>query len=139
MLTFDPKNVNLIYGGARIDGYADGTFIKVEYNDDRYKLTMGADGLGARSRSNDKSAKITITLMPNSIGNKILDAAAKLDDASNAGSLPLALTDLANGDLFISPGAWVMKDPGREIAKETQPIEWVLETDSLSSAHGAAL
>lgn len=139
MYTFDPKNVDLIYGGAKIDGYADGTFVQVEYNSDRYALQMGSDGLGARAKSNDKSAKITITLMPNSVGNKILDAAAKLDDAANAGALPLALTDLSTGDLFISSGAWVMKDPGREFAKEIQPVEWVLETDKLSSVHGATL
>lgn len=137
--SFDPKEVNLIYAGVRITGFADGTFIKLEFNSDRYALTMGADGLGARSKSNDKSGKLTVTLMPNSVGNKVFASAMALDDATNAGALPFALDDPSSGDKFVGLGAWVMKDPGREFGKEISNKEWVLETDTIISIHGAAL
>lgn len=131
MYTLDAKSIFLVYGGALITGFADGSFIRIEFKNDRYSLVVGADGLGARARSNDESARITITLMPNSPANAILHAASMLDQATNAGALPLNLSDPPTGDQFTAEGAWVVKDPGRDLAKDPNPIEWVLETDKL--------
>ena len=136
--TFNHTLVTFVYSGARITGFADGTSIKIEANEDRYNLVVGADGLAARARTQNKSAKITVSLMPNSVGNRIFDAAAKLDDQTDAGALPFAITDPSIGDLYIGT-AWVSKEPGREFGKDINPIEWVLETGELLAVHGSAL
>lgn len=131
--TFDANHIYLVYGGALITGYAEGSFVRVEFKNERFSLLVGADGLGARARSNDESARITILLMPNSPANAILQAAEMLDLATNAGALPMSLADPSTGDQFTAEGAWVVKDPGRDMQKTIQPIEWILETDKLQA------
>lgn len=132
--TFDPKALHVRYAGALIDGWAPGSFVEIDYNEDRYKLTVGADGLGARSKSNNESARVTLRLMPNSPSNLVFRAAQDLDKVANAGSLPLIIEDTTTGRIFESNGAWVVKDPGQKFDSETQPIEWMLETDELTTA-----
>lgn len=136
MHQYDPKKVHAIYGGAIITGYADGSFLRIEYNEDFFNLLVGADGEATRSKSNNRSAIITMTLMPGSSGNAILGAAAKADDAAGAGVLPLVITDLSTGTTFAAESAWVKKDPGYDFQKEAQAKEWTLETDNLTSIHG---
>lgn len=136
--TYDAKQVHLVYGGALITGFAEGSFIRVEYNEDRYALTKGADGLGARAKSNNESAKITVGLMPNSPANAVFQSAQMLDKVRNAGALPLELTDLTTGDLFTAESAWVMKDPGRDHQKTIQGVPWVLEADDLQAIRTGA-
>ncbi len=131
--TFDPKGVHLVYGGALITGYAEGSMIRVEYNEDRYNLTVGNDGLAMRNKTNNESGRITVSLMPNSPGNAIFQGAQDLDKRANAGALPLVLTDTSTGDKWTGEGAWIMKDPGRDMQKTIQAVEWVLECDSLVS------
>ena len=136
---YDPKEVTLIFGGALITGYAEGSFINVEYNGDLFTLQVGSDGEGTRSKSNNSSARITVTLMSGSIGNLLLNAALQADKAGGAGALPLALTDLSTGTSFVAEGAWVVRDPGRDFQTEGQPTEWILEAHELVSAYGAAV
>ena len=134
MYTLDPKNILFLYAGAIIEGFADGSFVKVEYNTDAMNLSVGADGVGARGKSNNRSAKITLRLMPNSPSVLVMKGAIKLDESSlSAGSLPLTIVDsaLTPPESFTALGAWVMKDPGRDFQTTIQGVEYVLETDEL--------
>lgn len=135
---YDPNNVTVVFGGALIDGFADGSFVNVEYNNDLFSLSVGADGEASRSKSNDRSARVTVTLMPGSTGNLILNAAIRLDEATNGGVVPLLVTDLSTGTTFAAEGCWVTKDPGSDFQTEAQTVEWVLETDRMIANHGAA-
>lgn len=136
---YDPKEVSLIFGGALITGYAEGSFINVEYNGDLFTLQVGTDGEATRSKSNNNSARVTVTLMPGATGNALLNAAFQADKAGGAGAVPLAITDPSTASVFGAEGAWVTKDPGRDFQTEGQPIEWVIETDNLQSFYGAAV
>lgn len=129
--TFDIKTVYFKYGGSLITGFAEGSVIRIEMKNDLFSLLVGADGLGGRAKSNDESARITTILMPNSPGNLIFHGALMLDRAKSAGALPLSIDDAATGDQFAALGAWVVKDPGRDMQKTIQGVEWILETDRL--------
>ena len=67
---------SLIFGAIDISGLTNGVFISVERDTDAFTKVVGADGEGMRSKSNDKSATITITLMQSSSSNDALSAIA---------------------------------------------------------------
>lgn len=138
-LNYDPKRVKFIFGGVLIQGFADGSFISIEHNADLFSLAVGADGEGVRSKSNNRSARITLRLNRGSSSNVALQAALTLDRNTLAGSLPLAITDLSNGTVHAAEGAWVVRDPNHDYQAEAQAIEWVLETDRLEQLTGASL
>lgn len=136
---YDPKNVKLVFGPVLVEGFAEGSFVNVEYNADFFTLQVGSDGESSRSKSNNNSARLTVQLMPGAAANIGLGAALAADKAIGAGVFPLALTDLSTGSTFIAENAWVVRDPGYDYQTEAQPREWVFETDNLQSVYGAAL
>jgi hypothetical protein len=132
MYTLDAKQLALVIGGVLINGFADGEYINVEYNEDAFKFKSGSDGLGARAKTNNKSGTITINLMPNSPANAVLSGLYNLDDATSAGVVPFTITDLAAGDSFTGQGAWVKKAAGRSFQTEVTARQWVLESDAIN-------
>lgn len=137
-INFDPRNCILMYGGALIDDYAPDTFIEIEFNSPRYNTAVGATGKGIRSKRNDKSAVVRVSLLPGGISNLQFQAAAAADDSSNAGALPLKISDLGTGRSWTAVGAWVRAEPGASLQSEAQPQVWELETDELLAVIGAA-
>lgn len=137
-INYDPKQVICMFGPTLIDGYAPDTFIEIEFNNPRYATQVGATGKGIRSKRNDRSAKIRIMLLPGSPSNLPFQAAMAADEASNAGSLPLKITDIGTGRGWISAGAWVNLEPGASMQAEAQMQVWELETDELLPVIGAA-
>jgi len=131
VFTYDPKNFRAIVGGNILQGFADGTFIKAERNDPAFNLKVGVDGEGTRSKSNNKSGKITITLMQSSSSNDDLSTLAAKDEASNSGVVPFFGEDGSGRSLFTALTCWVQKYPDSEFAKEVSTRTWVLETDDL--------
>lgn len=138
MPTYDPKEVSVIAGGALIEGYADGSFVNVVYNNDLWSTVVGADGEYVRSKSNDLSAQITITLLNTSISNPILFAFLQADISGNLGSFPLVITDANTLTTHTTEAAYIKKHPDRDYQKESQPVAWVLETGRLFSVHGSS-
>lgn len=137
--TYNPKKVAVIAGGFLMNGFADGTFVKVAFNNDQWTLQMGADGEGTRSKSNDFSAQVEITLMQSSDSNSILQGFWSSDSLSDSGVFPLLIKDNSGRSLFVAEQAWVKKQPDAEFAKEAGPRVWVLETDKLIPFEGGNL
>nr|MDO8118665.1 DUF3277 family protein [Candidatus Sigynarchaeota archaeon] len=129
--TYDPAQVFVTYGGFTIQGFADGSMITVERNEQAYNLYIGSDGEGARSKSNNKSAVITIRLMQTSDSNDVITAFAKADEITNSGSVPFMVKDGNGRTLLIAENAWVQKLPSVEFGKEALEREWKLESDSV--------
>ena len=130
--TYDPKNVSVIYGGKIITGFADGTFITAERNEQAYTLKVGVDGEGARARNNNKSGKVSIVLMQTSSSNDDLSGFALADELGNAGVAPLYIKDHNGTTLVTALSAWIQKMPNMEDGKEIQNRTWVIETDELN-------
>lgn len=134
--TFDPKQVSIIIGGHIVQGFADGTFIKAARNNDAFALKIGADGEGARAKSNDKSGTIEITLLQSSASNDVLSGFATADEISNAGQVPALVKDGNGTTLVEALTAWVKKKADVEMGKEITDRVWVLETDKLDMLIG---
>jgi len=138
MPTFDPKDVSVIAGGLPIVGFAPGSFVSITYDEDSFSLQVGADGAAVRSKSNNKSATINITLMHGAIANQILSGFRVADEAANAGIFPLLITELGTGTVHSAEAAWVQKPPDIDYQTEAQPIPWVLRTASMDQNVGFA-
>lgn len=134
--TYDPKAVLVNFLGNPMIGYAEGSFVKIERNDDAYALLVGADGEAARSRSRNKSGIITITLMQSSPSNLILSAAVLADELSGTGIGALFIKDNSGTTLAVAANAWVKKHASVNFSKELGDKEWVLECDSLEIVNG---
>jgi hypothetical protein len=128
MKTFDAKKVIIIYGGVPLTGFADGTFISVTGAADTFTKKVGADGEVARSRNNDDTSEVTLTLQQTSKSNSYLSLMRAADKASNAGALPLLINDLLGNTLFFWDAAWIKKAPDWERGKELGDQAWVFDT-----------
>lgn len=129
--TYDPKLFSIIVGGKIISGFGDGTFIKLERNQQAFQLKMGTDGEGTRAKSNDLSGKLTITLMQSSPSNDDLSSFAAADQLANAGAVPCFVKDGSGRTVASCETAWVQKLPDSEFSNEAQTRVWVLETAAL--------
>ena len=128
VLTYDPKKVIVSYAGVPITGFAE-TFISITQPNDDFIKKVGADGEVGRSRSNDQTNEVTITLMRTSKSNSYLALMHAADKASNAGALPLLITDRGDGGcLYFWDAAWIKKNPDDEKGKEMTDIAWVFDT-----------
>ena len=134
--TYDPNQVQVIVGGFPMSGFADGTFVTVEKNEDAWALQMGTDGEGTRSKSNNESGRVIITLMQSSESNDILNGFAESDRLSNSGLVPVMVKDSLGSALHAAEQAWIVKKPASEYAREAGPREWILETDNLQDNPG---
>ncbi len=93
---------------------------------------MGSDGEAARSKSNDKSGRMTIQLLQTSPSNAILSAFALADEVTPGGAVfPFACKDLNGGSLHTAQTGWIVKKPDAEYVVEAGPREWIIETDDL--------
>lgn len=129
--TYDPKQIIVTFGGNILSGFADGTFVTAERNEDMWTTQIGTDGEDTRSKSNNRSGSITVSLMQTSDSNAVLSALALTDEASNSAALPLQIKDNSGNTLLIAETAWIKKMPSVEYGREAGPREWVFETGVL--------
>lgn len=125
---YNPDQVILTFAGLQIQGFADGSFVKVKPLSPGFTSKAGADRLVSRSRQNDPRVQITITLMKGSASNTALSTIheADLDAPNGSGVAPFSLTDL-NGDSSLQATyAWIEQAPEDDYSKEEGECEWVL-------------
>ena len=128
---YDPKRVNVFFGGVPITGFADGSFISVTPSSQYWTKVSGADGEKARAKSNDNSHEVTITLMQTSQSNDYLSGILALDRASNAGKLPLTIVDLSGTTKMNWLNAWIRQPPDVDESKEITERAWVFDTGDI--------
>ena len=59
--TYDPKQVIITVGGVPMSGFADGSFLTIDRDDNQWTKVTGADGTSTRIKSNNRSGNMTIT------------------------------------------------------------------------------
>ncbi len=128
---YDPKKVTCTYAGHTFEGYADGTFITVSRNNQMWTAQVGASGEGARSKSNDRSGTVELSLMMTSKSNDFLSARAALDELNGSGKGVLGILDENGTTIVGATEAWVQQIPSMEYGKELSERTWVLETTDL--------
>lgn len=139
--TYDPSTVVVTFGELRLEGFSDGTAIKVERSEDRYSTKVGLDGEGARTRNNNRGGTVEVTLLQTSLSNAALSNKAQLDDDSPTPLPPEPLTvkDLNGNSLHHASNAWIQKTPASEYAKEAGDRTWIFGTANLRNYDGGNL
>ena len=137
--TYDPKNVAISWNGININsGIAPDTFLTVSRDEDSFFKTVGADGVVARTRNANRAGTIELTLMQNSEVNKLLSAAALLDEESDSDVTSVfSVSDPSDPTgifLMTAKDCWVKKIPDIEYAKEYGTRTWMFDVASLSIA-----
>lgn len=133
---YNPADVSIIVVGIPISGYADGTFITVERDEDAFTKQIGTDGEVTRSKSNNKTGNATLTLMQTSASNALLSALHALDELSGNGVGPFLMKDNSGNTVHAAQNCWIRKYPTSEWAREAGAREWVIDMDVLNSYEG---
>jgi len=126
---YDPKKVIITFGGVPLAGFADGTFVSISANDsDGFKKQVGADGEVVRSKSNDNTHGVEVTLLQSSLSNNYLSGIRATDKITGKAKLPLSITDLNGLSLHFWPQAWIKGDPDWDYGKEASERKWSFDT-----------
>ncbi len=136
--TYDPSHVSMFYGPIELQGFAQDAAITIEHDEDDWSLQVGVDGEGTRSKTSNKSATITASLMQSSVVNALLSAERELDinTPGGTGGHPLIVKDNSGTSLFACETAWIQKPPTAELNREATAREWVFRTDRVDALHG---
>jgi len=134
--TYNVNRVAVIVGGVPMEGFADGSRVTVEFDEDQYTKVTGSDGLTTRSKSNNYAGIVTITLQQSSRSNDFLSGLWNADRVNDAGVVPILIKDDSGRTLWTSEHAWVKKMPDQEFGKESSDREWALDTGKLVGIAG---
>lgn len=136
---YSPDRVTISFKGITITGFADGTFIEVEREVDTFTKKVGSLGDVARTKSLNKSGKITITVMDTHPINDALSAVITDDEQDGLSFGPFSLKDLAGLTEVRATEAWCMRIPKVTRAQASANVVYVFEAASIFIIHGGAV
>lgn len=136
---YSPDLVDVIYKGIQITGFAEGTFIDVERETDSFTKKVGSLGDVARTRSLNKSGKITITVMDTHPVNDLLALVIIADEQDGSGTGAFTLKDRNGFSEVRASDVWCMKIPKLTKAQATGNVVYVFEAASIFIKHGGAV
>jgi hypothetical protein len=132
MKIYDSNEVVFSFAGRRLDsGFADGEFVRIEFDSAAFEDIVGTDGEVTRSKTNNGMATVTVRLMQTSGGNQILAALHEVDRQSRngAGVASFLLQDLNGTSIYTSPEGWISKEPDVSMDRGATPREWTLRVN----------
>ena len=127
--TYDAKNVIITIAGVPMSGFSDGTFLEVVRNEPTWTTVVGADGLVTRSKTNNLTGTLTLTLKQSSPSNDVLSGLLAVDELTNQGVFPVLIKDLSGNSIYFSANAWITQYPSSTFGKEVSDRQWVLSLD----------
>lgn len=134
--TYQPDFVTVAFFGIPLTGFAPGTFINAERNEDSWNLSVGSGGDATRAKSGNRSGRVTLTLLGSSASNAALSAIVELDERSGTQVGALLVKDLSGADVCTAGTAWIVRPPTLEKSNEETNREWIFETDVLEIVAG---
>lgn len=129
--TYDFSQVNVILGGVPVTGFADGSSVTVEFDEQQFTKVTGSDGLTTRSKTNNYAGNVTLTLQQTSKSNDALGVLWNADRLNNNGVVPLLIKDNSGRTLWTAKNAWIQQMPSQDFGKESTDRAWVLDCDAL--------
>lgn len=136
---YDPANVLFSWNGIIISGYASGSMVQVERNEDGFSQEVGATGDVVDIASKNRSGKVTFNLLASSIVNDQLSTKALLDESFGTGVGALFLKELNGTTVIQCENARLVRIPNKGFAAEHTPVEWMLQCDKLLMFVGGLL
>lgn len=131
---YNADEVSIVFGVVPISGgWGDGEFCRIEMLNDAFEDVAGTDGEVTRTKTNDRRATITITLMQTSSFNAALSLLHEADKntAGGTGVLPLLIKDNNGVGLWSAKDAWIVKAPDLTFDRGATSREWVIRCAAL--------
>jgi len=137
---YDPQEVIVTFGVLQLKGFAEDSMVEAERNEDTFALKVGVDGEPTRTRSANKSGKVTVKLMQTSTSNLALSTLLAADELSPNGLsiLPLGIKDNSGNSLVFAAEAWIVKTPKTSYGKDPTARDWAFESGNISIFEGGA-
>lgn len=131
---YSPDLITLTWGGIAFAGYADGTFVTAERDEDAYTKKTGATGAVVRVRSLNHGGSVKVVLQQSSYTNDLLTAAYVTDQSFGSFlTQPLMLKDLNGTTLIHCANAWIKKLPSIEFGKDLSNREWTFDCANIDT------
>jgi len=127
--TFDPSKCQITVGGAPLSGYASGTFVSIDQDDDSFTAKVGCDGEVARAKRPGRTATMKVTLMATSLSNVTMSGLAK-----SGVVFPVLVKE--GGSIVFSSEAWIQKPAAFERGEDVSDTEWTIRLATSSLTHG---
>jgi hypothetical protein len=124
--TYNPKKVTCALGRHIVTGFADDSFISVEYAGDGTSYVIGADGECVRSIDPSDAYTIKLSLLQTSPTNDYLQNMFDKDKKDGTGTFPINIKDIIGDDQFVAETAWVSKPAPFARGKAQGNREWEL-------------
>lgn len=130
---YDPEQISIALGNIILGGYADGEFIRIEPETAAFADVVGTDGEVSRSKSADRRASVTFSLMQTSSSNLLLSALVNADLAApnGAGITDLMIRDQNGSTLYRAAEAWIMEEPDVMYDRTATSRQWVIRAAKL--------
>lgn len=120
--TYDPAKVIVTIGQNIVTGFSDNDFIRVTFDEDRYRKVTGADGEVTRVRNASQAGVVEITLLSSAPSNSELSALINNPDAVTIG-----INDLSGESVMLASRCWVKKPPDMVFGKEITDRVWTFD------------
>lgn len=136
---FDPEKYVLVFKSRQIQGWADGTFIKISRNANTFTTRVGAGGDVTRVRSRNKTGQFEVTLLAECDSNTWLQTCHDLDEETGLGYGAILFKDLNGTTVAEADIGWVEKPADMEGAAEGADRTWIIAVAQLRLANGQSL
>lgn len=114
--TYDPKKVTTMYAGRVVTGFAEGSMVKCEKNEDNNMAHVGVLGEVSRAINADNTGKITFSLAGTSPWIGIFARMAENNELE-----PCNVVDMNDSGVNVGGSeCWIVKAPGVNIGKEVE-------------------
>lgn len=130
---YDSDQGSFSFGDLLItSGFSDGAFLQIVNDADAFSKRVGTSGTVTRSKTNNKTATLTLTLEQGAIENDYLSEIHNADllAPNGAGVAWVQWRDGSGRSLFRGQG-WIRKAPDAEYAREAGSRAWVFDISSI--------
>lgn len=132
-MVYDSNKVNVSIAGTMVTGWAEGTMVTCERNEDRVTPYVGVKGEWAISYNNNNTGTITISLQQGSPMNTILQRLANAKELFSTNVI-----DINSDGGFRAGGnnCIILAEPSNERGAEITTREWSIYVFDYSSVDG---
>lgn len=138
---YDPRDIIVTWGEIILQGFSDGTFVNVKYDEAAVTKHVGAQGAVTATISANRGGKATFTLGQASSSNNPLSAYASLQRRPGVGlqKKPLLVKHINGTTLVSGPETWIETEPEIQFGAEHLPREWVFDIAELDTIIGGSV
>jgi hypothetical protein len=125
--TYDAGGVFATYGGALLEGYAEGEFLSYEQENDSISAAQGPDGEVALTIRQNTLGTLTVRLMQTSAANASLSTMLHLQAQPGYTFPACEVYNVNGGESVTASKAWLMGPPATVFGDESGVREWKIQ------------